>query len=413
MQCIHAEILATAGRLLLEYNESTNEIHRSLEAAGRALTDEKWDAVISYGGVAIYQAGQAPLLIPVRELRYNAALQAHVHATLDQVCRGELEPSIALEQLKRAERETPRHPRWLAVLLIGLAAASLAALLGADAAAVSVVGLATGLGLTARQELARRHFNFLTLPLTAGFIGAFLGGLAIRLGWTQTPGLVLIVPALMLVPGPHLINGLLDLVDNFIPMGLARLTLATNILLASAFGIVVGAMLTLPSLPSGDQIATTNHLNVLSDMFLAGIVTVGFAVFYNTAWPHVGLATVGGMVGHGLRFIALEAGMRLDAATLLGGLAVGIVSAWISRSYKMPIAVIAFAGAVTMMPGIQMYRTVGGVLRLARLQDTPDSELAAATMRYASQACLVVAALAMGLIIAARLMPRLRTSEKC
>jgi uncharacterized membrane protein YjjP (DUF1212 family) len=45
-------------------------------------------------------------------------------------------------------------------------------------------------------------------------VGAVLSGLAIRLGWTQTPEVVLIVPALMLVPGPHLINSLLDLIST-------------------------------------------------------------------------------------------------------------------------------------------------------------------------------------------------------
>ena len=100
--------------------------------------------------------------------------------------------------------------------------------------------MATGLGLLARQELGRRHVSLLALPLTAAFVGAALGGLAIRLGWTRTPELVLIVPALMVVPGPHLINGLLDLIDNYLPMSLARLGLAAGVLLASTLGILLG-----------------------------------------------------------------------------------------------------------------------------------------------------------------------------
>jgi uncharacterized membrane protein YjjP (DUF1212 family) len=111
---------------------------------------------------------------------------------------------------------------------------------------VVVAGLATGLGLLARQELGRRHFSLLVLPLTAALIGAVLGGLAIRLGSTQTPGLVRIVPALMLVPGPHLINGVLDLIDNHLPMSMARPGLAAGILFASVLGIVLGVKLTLP-----------------------------------------------------------------------------------------------------------------------------------------------------------------------
>jgi uncharacterized membrane protein YjjB (DUF3815 family) len=242
----------------------------------------------------------------------------------------------------------------------------------------------------------------LTLPFTAAFIGAALGGVAIRRGWTETPGLALIVPALMLVPGPHLINGLLDLIDNYVPMSVARLALATAILLASALGIVLGIELTLAEPPIADESATTDHLNLISDMLLAGVVTCGFAVFYNAAWAHIGMAALGGMAGHGLRYLASVAGCRIEVATFLGGLAVGIVSAVIARRYKIPFAVIAFAGAVTMMPGMQMYRALGGSLQIARLKNEAGLPMVASTIGNALQSSLAVGALALGLILAAR-----------
>jgi uncharacterized membrane protein YjjP (DUF1212 family) len=397
------ELLAHAGQLLLEYNESTGEIHRALAATARALTDEVCNVVVSYGGVVVSLAEDIPLILPVRELRYNTILQARIHAILQQVRRGDLEPGAALARLKRVEAETPRHSRWLAVLLLGAAAAALAGLLGADAPTVLASGLATGLGLVARHELGRRHFSLLALPLAAALIGAVLGGLVIRLDWTQTPGLVLIVPALMLVPGPHLINGILDLIDNHLPMSVARLGLAAGILLASTLGVVLGIELTLPGpLPPGRG-ADGDRLNIASDVILAGVVTCGFAVFYNTAWRQVGMAAVGGMAGHGLRFLVLEAGYRPEAATFLGGLAVGVVSGWMARSSRIPFAVIAFAGAVTMMPGLHMYRALVGTLQLARMTNETDPAAMAGTLGHASQACLEVSGLVLGLLLGARL----------
>jgi uncharacterized membrane protein YjjB (DUF3815 family) len=114
------------------------------------------------------------------------------------------------------------------------------------------------------------------------------------------------------------------------------------------------------------------------------------------------LAILVGMAGHGSRYLALEAGCRLEVATFIGGLAVGIVAAFIVRSQKVPFAVVAFAGAVTMMPGIQIYRTLGGVLRLARWKESAEQSMIASFLGNASQACLVVAALALGLIVAER-----------
>jgi uncharacterized membrane protein YjjP (DUF1212 family) len=399
---LHTELLVHAGRLLLEHNESTGAIHRALSATAKALTDDPCHIAVAYNGVAVSLAGEGAVLMPVRELRYNTAVQARVHTILEQARRGEIEPATALAQLGRVEADTPRHPRWISILVLGVAAASLARLLGADAGAVVVAGVATGLGLLARQELGRRHFSLLVLPLTAAVIGAVLGGLAIRLGSTQTPGLVLLVPALMLVPGPHLINGAMDLIDNYLPMSMARLGLAAGILLASALGIVLGAELVLPGPLPPDQAANVGPLNLVWDMVLAGIVTCGFAVFYNTAWRHVGMAAVGGMVGHGLRFLALEAGCRLEAATFLGGLAVGVVSGWMARSSKTPLAVIAFAGAVTMMPGLHIYRALGGAVQLARQTNETGPAAVAGALGNGSQACLVVSGLALGLIVGAR-----------
>jgi uncharacterized membrane protein YjjP (DUF1212 family) len=397
-----AQLLVQSGRLLLEYNEATEEIHRALTATARALAGESCHVAVSYRGVTVAVGGEGPLFEAVDELRYNTAVQARVHGILEQVRRGEMDAAAALARLGRVEADTPRHPRWLAVLVLGAAAAGLAGLLRADAGATAVAGLATGLGLVARQELGRRHVSLLALPLTAAFLGAVLGGLAIRLGWTRTPVLVLVVPALMLVPGPHLINGLLDLIDNHLPMSLARLGLALGILLASTLGIAVGVELTLPGPLPGYQATHTDHRDLWSDMALAGVVTCGFAVFYNSAWAQLWMATVGGMAGHGLRLLALEAGDSLQVATFMGGLAVGAVSAWMARTRKTPVAVIAFAGAVTMMPGLHIYRTLAGAVQLAQQGEQMAPAAVAETIAYGLQVCLVVGGLALGLVLGAR-----------
>jgi uncharacterized membrane protein YjjB (DUF3815 family) len=185
-------------------------------------------------------------------------------------------------------------------------------------------------------------------------------------------------------------------------MSLARLGLATGILLASAAGIILGIELTFPDSIPADQAASPDHLNIVSHVFLAGIVTCGFAVFYNTPWPQLWMAILGGMSGHGLRFLALEAGWRLETATFLGGLAVGVISAWVARSRKLPVAVIAFAGAVTMIPGLSLYRALIGAVQLARLGDMADPGMVAGTLSNALQGGLVVSGLALGVILGTR-----------
>jgi uncharacterized membrane protein YjjB (DUF3815 family) len=68
----------------------------------------------------------------------------------------------------------------------------------------------------------------------------------------------------------------------------------------------------------------------------------------------------------------------------------------------MPVAVIAFAGAVTMIPGLSLYRALGGALQLARSPVVTDPGTAAGTFAHALQGGLVVSGLALGLILGAR-----------
>jgi uncharacterized membrane protein YjjP (DUF1212 family) len=396
-------LLLEAGRLLLEYNESTAEIHRTLMATARALSDKRCRVAVTYRGITVSLGEESPVMEAVNEFRPNMAVQARVHRILERLRTGAIDPAGALASLRVVEQETPRHPRWLSVPLLGAGAASLAILLGADTAAAVVAGLATALGLIARQELGQRGFSMLWLPLTATLVGAILGGIAIRLGWTSTPGLALVVPALMVMPGPHLINGLLDLIDNHMLMGGARLALALCVILASGIGVAVGIELIFTDPPALGSAGTIRSLNVVADVCLAGVVACSFAVVFNTPWREVWMATLGGMAGHGLRFLAqVEAGCRLDAATFLGGLAVGAMAGVLARYRRMPLAVVAFAGAVTMVPGLQFYRALAGALQVARGTETVDASLVTGTVTNALQGTWVVGALTLGLILGAR-----------
>ena len=93
---LQTNLLLQAGRLLLEYNESTEAILRALTATARTLTDETCTVSVSYGSVAVSLAREGLALEEVRELRYNMAVQARVHEILEQVRRGKLDASAAL-----------------------------------------------------------------------------------------------------------------------------------------------------------------------------------------------------------------------------------------------------------------------------------------------------------------------------
>jgi uncharacterized membrane protein YjjB (DUF3815 family) len=153
--------------------------------------------------------------------------------------------------------------------------------------------------------------------------------------------------------------------------------------------------------------AQCRSVNLVSNVVLAGIVNCGFAVFYNTAWGQLGGPALGCMAGHGLCYLALGAGFSLVVAAFLVGRAVGVVSARIALSGNMLVAVITFAGAVTMMPGLHTNRAVAGALQMARLTKETDPAAMAGTLEKALQACLVVSRLALRLVIGTWAVPAL------
>ena len=106
----------------------------------------------------------------------------------------------------------------------------------------------------------QRHALWFSVPLavaavvlgavlrgTPGLIGALLGavlglaaGLVARVGLPVAHRLVTVCPCMVLVPGPHFLNGMIDLVRARIPLGAARLALAGLIVLVICAGLLVG-----------------------------------------------------------------------------------------------------------------------------------------------------------------------------
>jgi len=296
-----------------------------------------------------------------------------------------------------------RHNRWLLACIFGIAAAALARLLQADWGAVAVSGVSSGLGLLARQELAKRHVVLFAMPFTAALIGSVLGGLVIRAGWTATPGFCLMVPALMLVPGPHLINGLYDMLENHMQTGIARLGLASGILVAAALGVFLGGWLTLgmttvSAVPSPDA-----NITLLVDVLLAGVAACGFGAFYNEPWRVLWTSILCGMVGHGIRFVAMHNGVSQEIATLFACLAIGAMANVAVDRMRLPFAAVAFAGAVPMMPGVFIYQGIAGAMQIAREGAHAEAAQLAATFACFFKACFVVGAMGLGLLIGARL----------
>lgn len=179
-----------------------------------------------------------------------------------------------------------------------------------------------------------------------------------------TAGLLAAVcPAMVLVPGPHVLNGCLDLADRRVDLGLARLVYATMVILGISAGLLTGLGLGQTSLP---VTAVSAAAPQWSDALAAAVVAACYAVFFSLPVRSVGLALIP-----------------------------------ISAREHRPFAGIGFAAVVSMVPGVYLFRGAAGVLALAG----GDSTLAtvSGTLSDLATAVLIVLAMAVGLLLPGRI----------
>ncbi|MGC3965591.1 MAG: threonine/serine exporter family protein [Rhodocyclaceae bacterium] len=398
-------LLHRAGSLLLEYNLRTGLLRRRMHELAEFLGIPLF-VDTGYCSISLHTP-RGSLHHHAHELRINVGLNAAVMRVVDDVIAGHIDINTALAQLETIEKTTPRHNRWLLAGIFGAAAAALAILLSADLGATLTVALSSALGLLARQELAKRHVMLFALPFTAALIGSVLGGIVINAGWTSTPGMCLIVPALMLVPGPHLINTLYDAIENDMHTALPRLGLATGILLGAASGVFLGGWVTLgwTTVPAGSSGVA---IQLPTDMLLAGIAACGFGAFYNAPWRVLWTSIIAGMVGHGIRYMCLKHGMPLETSTLLACFIIGVIASVMVKRLRVQFAAVAFASAVPMMPGVLMYQGIGGAMQIALSHGDATAQLVDFTSYNIVKAVFVVGAMAIGLVLGERITRLLR-----
>jgi uncharacterized membrane protein YjjP (DUF1212 family) len=393
--------LLLSARLLLEYNDSSKRLERSIERIARHV-GVALQTIVGYREVTLALADGRGFHARAPELRINVAVSVGALRVIDELCLDRIGLDEATRRLEDVERLAPRHGRWVVAALFGLAASAVAWLLRADWGAIVVSGVSSAVGLIGRQELARWSVMLFAQPFAAGLIGAALGGLAIRLGWTGTPGLCLIVPALMLVPGPHLINSMRDLLENHVQTGVCRAGLAMGILAAAALGVVLGGWLVLGSATLSTSPSEAMRLTLPLDVTLAGVAACGFGAFYNAPWRVLWVSILCGMAGHGLRYLCLDH-LSVGISTLFACLAIGLMADVAANRLRLPFSAVAFAAAVPMMPGVFMYQSIAGAMRLSAAGAAADPALAAATLALSYKSLSVVGAMVIGLLVGARL----------
>ena len=317
-------------------------------------------------------------------------------ALVDDVCHHRVSASEALTSLETIERRPPVSLARFATMA-GAGAAALAAIFGAPnlLTLVWIAGVA-GAGACLRRAMSHLSGNPFLQPFMAAALAGAGGGAATFLGLDVSHRLVAVCPCMVLVPGPHFLNGTIDLARARIPIGAARLALATLIVIAICAGLLSGLALTGTPFPSNGP---TRPVPLVYDVVAAGIAVAAYGSFFNMPWRMLPIPIGIGMIAHALRWESLAMGASLQLGAFGACLLVGAVITPVAHKSRMPFGACAFASVVSLIPGVFMFQAASDAIAMVDLGVNASQAALVGLVSDSATAGFILLAMTAGLII--------------
>jgi uncharacterized membrane protein YjjP (DUF1212 family) len=392
-------LISLSARLLFENGQSTEKVVSALDQLAAAM---------GFRAIVFPRWGELTVLITDGSGSRNGILAAapagvdmrKVAATIgviDDVCDGRLDAAAARSALETIARFPPVSITRFA-LLAAAGAAALGVIFGATHPfSLLLIAISAGAGACLRRWLATISRNLFVQPLCAALLAGAIGAIAARLQLSSALRLVAVCPCMILVPGPHLLNGTIDLARARIALGASRIAYAGVIILMICTGLLTGLSLGSVSLPAS---APSYPVPLGYDVIAAGIAVAAYGTFFAMPWRMLPIPAMIGMLAHASRWatISLE-GASVQTGALVACLIVGIVITPIADRLRLPFAAFAFASVVSLIPGVYLFRMAAGLADLVTLGQKASADVLLNTIADGATAALIILAMAIGLIL--------------
>jgi len=406
-----ATLLLTVAHDLHSNGQSSRETTRIATMLGDALDlpatiDLRWGEILLQadlpdGSSLIRTRQAAPAAV-------NMSLVAKLTEDCTRVCQQRLTLESAEQLLQAEDQSLSSLFLFFAACIAGACALSFT--FGeVSLAAFGLIALSAGAGALVRRGLGHLGLSNTPQVFSAALLAGIIGSVSVHLGLRSGLRLIAICPCMILVPGPHLINGSLDLFALRIPLGASRLLYAGLILLGISAGLLVG-------LSFGSQLlwaqGPVGHDTFWADAIAAGVAAGCYGVYFSMPVRMVIWPVMAGVVAHAIHWwsiTAFHAGVASSAA--FACFAAGLFLLPLSRRLRLPFAAVGFASVVSLMPGVFIFRFCSGLVQIQQHAAATPPWLIATTLADAAAAITVVLAIVLGLSLPAHALDHLRPKD--